>query len=163
MRGQLWKSLPTKMYRKHELSSKFKTKHKSRLKTHWWHGCQRKSHWLKLYYCKRKRFSMGVSEVILDNIGVLLRLVLHYSFSANLISHDLVRFPCQMFALNMRFLRLQWFFVVLIRCGENLALFLRHLIDIHSEKSKQFIRGPVVNRILGTKGKLNCLEHDYQE
>ena len=36
---------------------------------------------------------MGVSEVILGNIGVLLRLVLHYSFSANLILHDHVRFP----------------------------------------------------------------------
>ena len=36
---------------------------------------------------------MGILEVLLDNIGVLLRLVLHYSFSANLISHDLVRFP----------------------------------------------------------------------
>ena len=70
---------------------------------------------------------------------------------------------CQMFALNMRFLRLQWFFVVLIRRDNNLALFLQHLIDMHSEKSKQFIRGPVVNRILGTKGKYNCLEHDYQE
>ena len=93
MRGQLWKSLPIKMYRKHELSSKFKIKHKSRLKTHWWHGCQCKFNWLKLYYCKRKRFSMGISEVILNNIGVLLRFVLHYSFSANLISHDLVRFP----------------------------------------------------------------------
>ena len=68
-----------------------------------------------------------------------------------------------MFALNMRFLRLQGFFVVLIRRDNNLALFLPHLIDMHSEKSKQFIRGPVVNRILGTKGKLNCLEHDYQE
>ena len=67
-----------------------------------------------------------------------------------------------MFALNMRFLRLQFFFV-LIWCGDNLALFLQHLIDIHSEKSKQFIRGPVVNRILGTKGTFNCLEHDYQE
>ena len=93
MKGQLWKSLPIKMYRKHGLSSKFKIKHKSRLKTHWWHGCQRKFHWLKLYYCKRKRFSMGISEVLLDNIGVLLRLVLHYSFSKNLISHDLVCFP----------------------------------------------------------------------
>ena len=56
-------------------------------------GCQGKFHWLKLYYCKRKRFSMGVSEVILGKIGVLLRLVLHYSFSANLVSHDHVRFP----------------------------------------------------------------------
>ena len=55
-------------------------------------GCQGKFHWLKLYYCKRKRFSMGVSEVILGKIGVLLRLVLHYSFSANLVSHDHVRF-----------------------------------------------------------------------
>ena len=54
-------------------------------------------------------------------------------------------------------------FVVLLRCDDNLTLFLQHLIDMHSEKSKQFIRGPVVNRILGTKGKLNCLEHDYQE
>ena len=36
---------------------------------------------------------MGVSEVILGNIGVLLRLVLHFSFSANLILHDHVRFP----------------------------------------------------------------------
>ena len=91
MRGQLWKSLPIKIYRKHELSSKFKIKHKSKLK----HidGRQHKFHWLKLYYCKRKRFSMGVSEVILGNIGVLLRLVLHYSFSANLISRDLVCFP----------------------------------------------------------------------
>ena len=86
-----WKSLPIKIYRKHELSSKFKIKHKSKLK----HidGRQHKFHWLKLYYCKRKRFSMGVSEVILGNIGVLLRLVLHYSFSANLILHDHVRFP----------------------------------------------------------------------
>ena len=63
-----------------------------------------------------------------------------------------------MFALNMRFLR---FSVVLIRCDDNLALFLQHLIDVHTEKSKQFIRGPVVNGILSTKGKFNCLEHDY--
>ena len=56
-------------------------------------GCQGKFHWLKLYYCKRKRFSMRVSEVILGNIGVLLRLVLHYNFSENLILHDHVRFP----------------------------------------------------------------------
>ena len=52
---------------------------------------------------------------------------------------------------------------MIFRCDDNLALFSQHLIDMHSEKSKQFIRGPVVNRILGTKGKFNCLEHDYQE
>ena len=125
MRGQLWKSLLIKLYRKHELSSKFKIKHKSRLKTQWWRGCQRKFHWLKLYCCKRKRFSMGISEVLLHNIGVLLRLVLHYSFSANLILHD----PgCQMFALNIRFLRLQWFFVVLIRCGFVFTTLNRHAL-----------------------------------
>ena len=50
---------------------------------------------------------------------------------------------------------------MIFRCDDNLALFSQHLIDMHSEKSKQFIRGPVVNRILGTKGKFNCLEHDY--
>ena len=66
-----------------------------------------------------------------------------------------------MFALNMRFLRLQWFFVVLIRRDDKLALFLQHLIDVPSEKNKQFIRGPVVSGILSTKGKFNCLEHDY--
>ena len=27
-------------------------------------------------------------------------------------------------------------FVVLIRCDDNLALFLQHLMDMHSEKSK---------------------------
>ena len=101
---------------------------------------------------------MGVSEVILGNIGVLLRLVLHSSFSENLISPAFSSPGCQMFALNMRFLR---FSVVLIRCDDNLALFLQHLIDVHTEKSKQFIRGPVVNGILSTKGKFNCLEHDY--
>lgn len=42
-----------------------------------------------------------------------------------------------------------------------MALFLQHLIDMHSEKSKQFIPGPVVNEILSTKGKFNCLENDY--
>ena len=152
MRGQLWKSLPIKMYRKHGLSSKFKIKHKSRLKTHWWHGCQRKFHWLKLYYCKRKRFSMGISEVLLDNIGVLLRLVLHFSFSTNLISRDLVCFP----VLDAKCLFWTWDY-----WGSNdFSLF---CFDMHSEKNKQFIRGPVVNRILGTKGKYNCLEHDYQE
>ena len=56
-----------------------------------------------------------------------------------------------MFALNMRFLRLQLLFVVLIRRDNNLALFLQHSIDMHSEKSKQFIRGPVVSVILSTK------------
>ena len=34
MRGQLLKSLPIKIYHKHELSSKFTIKQKSKLKTH---------------------------------------------------------------------------------------------------------------------------------
>ena len=34
MRGQLWKSLPIKIYHKHELNSKFTIKQKSKLKTH---------------------------------------------------------------------------------------------------------------------------------
>ena len=52
-------------------------------------------------------------------------------------------------------------FVVLTRLDDNLALFLQHLIDMHSEKNKPFIRGSVVSGILSTKGEFNCLEHDY--
>ena len=46
---------------------------------------------------------------------------------------------------------------------DNLALFLQDLMDMHSKKSKQFIRGPVVSGMLSTKGKFNYLEQELRE
>ena len=55
------------------------------------------------------------------------------------------------------------FSCIWIRRDDNLALFLQDLMDMHSKKSKQFIRGPVVSRMLSTKGKFNYLEQELRE
>ena len=49
------------------------------------------------------------------------------------------------------------FSCIWIRRDDNLALFLQDLTDMHSKKSKQFIRGPVVSGILSTKENLIVL------
>ena len=66
-----------------------------------------------------------------------------------------------MFTLNTSFPKPHWFFIVLVHRNDNLALFLYLFIEMHTEKSKQFICGPVVHGILSTKEKFNCLENDF--